>query len=93
MAFRSGSEPLDLPQRVSANGALEWVAPGGSEWTLHAAGRRLVSAEAATWLGEHFRTTLAADALRYNLFLGRRTPSRGIMSWANATAARLPSAE
>jgi hypothetical protein len=25
----------------------------------HVAGRRLVSAEAATWLGEHFRTTLA----------------------------------
>jgi hypothetical protein len=27
--------------------------------TAHVAGRRLVSAEAATWLGEHFRSTLA----------------------------------
>ena len=32
----------------------KWAASAG-----HVAGRRLIAAEAATWLGEHFRTTLA----------------------------------
>ena len=34
----------------------------------HVAGRRLVSAEAATWLGEHFRTTLAEVRSAVDLF-------------------------
>ena len=32
----------------------KWAASAG-----HVAGRRLIAAEAATWLGEHFRSTLA----------------------------------
>ncbi len=41
----------------------KWAASAG-----HVAGRRLIAAEAATWLGEHFRSTLAdirADVDRY----------------------------
>ena len=34
----------------------------------HVAGRRLVSAEAATWLGEHFRSTLADVRAAVDLF-------------------------
>ena len=34
-------------------------ASSGRRRPAHVAGRRLVSAEAATWLGEHFRSTLA----------------------------------
>ncbi len=41
------TEGTELPRAVWASSA------------AHVAGRRLVSAEAATWLGEHFRSTLA----------------------------------
>ena len=55
-------------ERHSGNGRGEirrfkWATSAG-----HVAGRRLVSAEAATWLGEHFRSTLAdvrADVDRF----------------------------
>ena len=45
----------DIPETEGAEiGRFKWATSAA-----HVAGRRLVSAEAATWLGEHFRVTLA----------------------------------
>jgi hypothetical protein len=45
----------DIPETEGAEALrFKWATSAA-----HVAGRRLVSAEAATWLGEHFRTTLA----------------------------------
>ena len=51
--------PLRRQRHPRDRGHRDTTRARGRRRPLHVAGRRLVSAEAATWLGEHFRTTLA----------------------------------
>ena len=74
----------DIPETEGTEIARsKWAASAG-----HVAGRPLIAAEAATWLGEHFRSTLADVRATLDRFYRRGRQSHGLSRHRGLAGAR-----